>query len=39
MYKGDGTARFKLGLPPQNVVPYVGSYDADTLVSGKHLKT
>ena len=37
MYKGDGTSRFKLGLPPQNIVPYVGSYDADkqmlTIVS------
>lgn len=29
MYKGDGTSRFKLGLPPHNVMPYVGSYDAD----------
>jgi hypothetical protein len=29
LFKGDGTARFKLGIPPQNVHPYVGSYDAD----------
>lgn len=29
MYKGDGTSRFKLGVPPKNVVPYAGSYDAD----------
>lgn len=29
MYKGNGTARFKLGLPPKNIMPYVGSYDAD----------
>lgn len=28
MYKGNGTYRFKLGLPPQNIVPYIGSYDA-----------
>ncbi|MFY0626954.1 MAG: hypothetical protein JXR07_11700 [Reichenbachiella sp.] len=29
MYKGDGTARFKLGLPPKNVSPFIGSYDAN----------
>ncbi|WP_158969824.1 DUF6786 family protein [Paraglaciecola sp. L3A3] len=29
MFKGNGTARFKLGLPPKNVEPYIGSYDAD----------
>ncbi|NIJ45829.1 hypothetical protein FHR24_002300 [Wenyingzhuangia heitensis] len=29
-YKGNGTARFKLGLSPRNIIPYVGSYDADT---------
>lgn len=28
LYKGDGTYRFKLGLPPQNVKPYMGSFDA-----------
>lgn len=37
LYKGNGTHRFKLGLPPQNVMPYVGSYDAErqmlTIVS------
>jgi len=37
MFKGDGTHRFKLGLPPQNIVPIIGSYDADnqmlTIVS------
>lgn len=29
MYKGDGSHRFKLGFPPKNVMPYIGSYDAD----------
>lgn len=29
MFKGDGTLRFKLGLPPQNIVPIIGSFDAD----------
>lgn len=37
MFKGNGTSRFKLGLPPQNTLPYVGSYDANknilTIVS------
>lgn len=37
MFKGNGTSRFKLGLPPQNIMPYIGSYDADkqmlTIVS------
>ncbi len=28
MYQGNGTFRFKLGLPPQNIIPYIGSYDA-----------
>ncbi len=28
MFKGDGTCRFKLGLPPENMMPYIGSYDA-----------
>ena len=29
MFKGNGTSRFKLGLPPKNSIPYIGSYDAD----------
>ncbi|QVY65978.1 DUF6786 family protein [Polaribacter sp. Q13] len=29
MFKGNGTARFKLGIPPRNVTPYIGSFDAD----------
>ncbi|AWV97093.1 hypothetical protein DJ013_02440 [Arcticibacterium luteifluviistationis] len=29
MFNGDGTSRFKLGIPPKNVLPYAGSYDAD----------
>lgn len=29
MYKGNGTSRFKMGLPPKNITPYIGSYDAD----------
>lgn len=37
LFKGNGTARFKLGLPPKNVEPYIGSFDADknmlTIVS------
>ncbi|MBT2161382.1 DUF6786 family protein [Zobellia barbeyronii] len=28
LYKGNGTYRFKLGLPPQNIIPYIGSYDS-----------
>lgn len=32
MFKGNGTRRFKMGLPPQNVMPYIGSYDADKQV-------
>ena len=29
MFKGNGTARFKLGIPPSNVTPYIGSFDGD----------
>ena len=29
MYKGNGTSRFKMGLPPKNITPYIGSYDAN----------
>jgi hypothetical protein len=32
MFKGDGTSRFKLGLPPQNVMPYIGSYDSNNQI-------
>ncbi|EAR01318.1 DUF6786 family protein [Maribacter sp. HTCC2170] len=28
LFKGDGTARFKVGLPPHNILPFIGSYDA-----------
>ena len=28
LYKGNGTYRFKLGLPPKNTVPWIGSYDS-----------
>ncbi|MBM1107705.1 hypothetical protein JQC67_16230 [Aurantibacter crassamenti] len=32
LFKGNGTKRFKMGVPPQNVMPYIGSYDADKNV-------
>ncbi|WP_071797469.1 DUF6786 family protein [Labilibacter marinus] len=32
MYKGDGKCRFKMGLPPQNAMPYIGSYDAKNSI-------
>lgn len=32
MFKGDGTHRFKLGLPPQNIMPFIGSFDADKQI-------
>ncbi|MEO9890918.1 DUF6786 family protein [Aurantibacter sp.] len=32
LFKGNGTKRFKMGLPPQNVMPYIGSYDSDKQV-------
>lgn len=32
LFKGNGTRRFKMGLPPQNIMPYIGSYDSDNQV-------
>lgn len=29
MFSGDGKYRSKLGLPPHNALPFIGSYDAD----------
>lgn len=31
-FKGDGKYRCKIGLPPQNIIPVCGSYDADNHV-------
>ncbi|TWU07408.1 DUF6786 family protein [Allorhodopirellula heiligendammensis] len=32
VFKGDGKYRSKIGLPPQNIVPVCGSYDAENSV-------
>ncbi len=32
VFKGNGTRRFKMGLPPQNIMPYIGSYDSENQV-------
>ncbi|MRI00139.1 hypothetical protein GH721_06270 [Kriegella sp. EG-1] len=32
LFKGNGTKRFKMGLPPKNVMPFIGSYDAEKKV-------
>jgi len=32
LFKGNGTRRFKMGLPPKNTMPYIGSYNSDKQV-------
>ncbi|AZQ65582.1 hypothetical protein EI427_22325 [Flammeovirga pectinis] len=32
LFKGDGTHRSKIGLPPENTIPMLGSYDAEKKV-------